>query len=131
MTYDNNGLESIVEIANHLKKIRSTAYRQYETLVGNILENKITDPVSIEHIMDGLLDFCDEDRFIELYRKLCRHSYRKYPQLVGEHIALFRAQFESNNEEQEERVTDHEHFPENTSDPTIHRASEAGEIPSN
>ena len=49
-------------------------------------------------IMDGLCDFCDEIRFIDLYRSLCRHIYYQYPQLVGEHVALFRALFEGPDE---------------------------------
>ena len=44
----------------------------------------------IERIMDGLLDFCDDEKFLALYKDLCRHVYNQYPQLVGEHINLFR-----------------------------------------
>lgn len=48
----------------------------------------------IERIMDGLVDFGDNPRLLELYKTLCRHVYYKYPALVGEHTALFRLQFE-------------------------------------
>lgn len=48
----------------------------------------------IERIMDGLVDFGDDPRLLELYKTLCRHVYYKYPALVGEHTALFRLQFE-------------------------------------
>ena len=44
--------------------------------------------------MDGLLVFCDDEKFLALYKKLCRHVYYQYPQLVGEHVNLFRLQFE-------------------------------------
>ena len=57
----------------------------------------------------GLCDFCDESRFIDLYRSLCRHIYYQYPQLVGEYVALFRALFEvreDDNEQGEEQRTD-------------------------
>ena len=50
-----------------------------------------------EAIMDGFLDFCDDEKFLALYKKLCRHVYYQYPQLVGEHVNLFRLQFEENN----------------------------------
>ena len=56
------------------------------------------DEQQLEQIMDGLCDFCDEIRFIDLYRSLCRHIYYQYPQLVGEHVALFRALFEGPDE---------------------------------
>ena len=52
----------------------------------------------IERIMDGLLDFGDDEKFLALYKKLCRHVYTFYPQMVGKHIAIFRMQFEEKEE---------------------------------
>ena len=66
--------------------------------VEQVLKDQITDEQQLEQIMDGLCDFCDEIRFIDLYRSLCRHIYYQYPQLVGEHVALFRALFEGPDE---------------------------------
>lgn len=69
------------------------AYFHYSVLVEQVLKNQISEEQRLEQIMDGLCDFCDESRFIELYRSLCRHIYYQYPQLVGEHVAMFRALF--------------------------------------
>lgn len=74
------------------------AYAHYSLLVEQVLKDQITDEQQLEQIMDGLCDFCDEIRFIDLYRSLCRHIYYQYPQLVGEHVALFRALFEGPDE---------------------------------
>ena len=87
------------ELADRLRSLRDEAFTQYSRLVEQVLNDRITDKCELERIMDGLLDFCDEERFIEIYRKLCRHIYYKHPQLVGEHVALFRAQFETAEEE--------------------------------
>ena len=72
--------------------------RCFILLVEQVLKDQITDEQQLEQIMDGLCDFCDEIRFIDLYRSLCRHIYYQYPQLVGEHVALFRALFEGPDE---------------------------------
>lgn len=40
--------------------------------------------------MDGLLDFGDDLRFLEIYKRLCRYIFYKHPQMVGEHIYLWR-----------------------------------------
>lgn len=72
-------------------------YVHYQQMVVNVLKDRITAEREIEAIMDGLLDFCDDERFLTLYKNLCRHVYYKYPQLVGEHVNLFRLQFEENN----------------------------------
>lgn len=79
-------------------ELRDTAYAHYSLLVERVLKGQITDEQQLEQIMDGLCDFCDEIRFIDLYRSLCRHIYYQYPQLVGEHVALFRALFEGPDE---------------------------------
>lgn len=97
----NNEITSDImqELADRLRSLRDEAFTQYSRLVEQVLNDRITDKREMERIMDGLLDFCDEERFIEIYRKLCRHIYHKHPQLVGEHVALFRAQFEAAEEE--------------------------------
>lgn len=92
-----NLLQSVEDIALQIKNLRDRAYQQYSDLVKQILSGQISDMQSIEKIMDGLLDFCDEERFIDIYRQLCRHIFHRHPALVGEHVALFRAQFETND----------------------------------
>lgn len=91
-------LEELKETLDSYQQIRDTAYRQYSNLVSSVIHDRITEECQIERIMDGLLDFCDEDRFVEIYRKLCRHIFYRYPQMVGEHIAIFRMQFECGEE---------------------------------
>ena len=63
--------------------------------VEEVAEEEVTEEKQIERIMDGLLDFCDEQRFLKLYKELCRHIFDRYPQLVGEHISIYRSLFES------------------------------------
>lgn len=93
-------LRAVTEIAESIHHLRNTAYYHYTALVKQVIQNQITSEMHIELIMDGLLDFCDEERFIEIYRQLCRHIYYKYPALVGEHVALFRALFETKEGEE-------------------------------
>lgn len=57
--------------------------------------------MKIERIMDGLLDFADDELFLVLYKKLCRHVYNSYPRMVSEHIALFRMQLEDGENDHE------------------------------
>ena len=108
----NNGqsaLQDLKNIVEEIGKLRDAAYAKYSELVKQVLENQVTNEQHLEQIMDGLCDFCDESRFIELYRSLCRHIYYQYPQLVGERVTLFRALFEGNDnasEQGKEQETD-------------------------
>lgn len=83
-------LEAAIEGIESLKK---AAYKQYSILVDAVINNRITDQKEIERIMDGLLDFGDEDEFLTIYQKLCRHIFYTYPEMVGEHVCLWKAQF--------------------------------------
>lgn len=85
---------AIRETVQRLSRLMDTAYQQYSQLVEQVVKDRITGEQEIERIMDGLMDFGDDQRFLALYKTLCRHVYYKYPDLVGEHTALFRLQFE-------------------------------------
>lgn len=85
---------AIREIVQKIFHLMDAAYQQYSRLVEQVLNGRITEEREIERIMDGLVDFGDNPRLLELYKTLCRHVYYKYPALVGEHTALFRLQFE-------------------------------------
>ena len=100
---NNNGysesLEQIRELAQTMSVLYDNAYHVYSDIVSSVLNDCITGEKDIEHIMDGLLDFCEDDRFIKLYKDLCRHVYYHYPKMVGEHVALFRLLFMERGEE--------------------------------
>jgi ParB family chromosome partitioning protein len=74
--------------------LKALEYRQYSYAVDEVLADHITDEKQIERILDGIIDFGDDMRFIKLSKKLCRHIYYRYPQLVGDFVSMFRLLFE-------------------------------------
>jgi hypothetical protein len=91
-------LSDIKQIADQIQDLRDLAYAQYSRAVDAILAGRMTDRKQVEQLLDGLLDFCDEPRFLELTKKLCRHIYYKYPELVGDFVNMFRLMFEEKEE---------------------------------
>lgn len=87
-------LKEITALVGIFEEQKKQIYKHYANAVALVISEKITKESEIERIMDGLLDFGDDENFLILYKKLCRHVYNIYPQMVGEHIALFRMQFE-------------------------------------
>ncbi|MFR1479445.1 MAG: hypothetical protein ACLSB9_29020 [Hydrogeniiclostridium mannosilyticum] len=83
-----HAMEELRNIVEGISNLRDTAYAHYSLLVERVLKDQITDEQQLEQIMDGLCDFCDEIRFIDLYQN--RHIYYQYPQLV-ESMWLFSA----------------------------------------
>lgn len=97
------GLTNEIEsLAAEFKRINELAVHTYSGMVNDIINDRITDEASIERVMDGLLDFGDNLECLELYRKLCRHVYYRYPQLVGEHVSLFKLLFVRSEEDEKE-----------------------------
>ena len=84
---------AIREIVQDISRLMDAAYQQYSRLVEQVLNGSITEEREIERIMDGLVDFGDDPRLLELYKTLGRHGYDKDPGLVGEHTARCRGQF--------------------------------------
>lgn len=84
-------MEEIKSIIENIQLLRDSAYNQFLVLTEDIVSDRITDIQKIEWIMDRVGDFLDEDRFIDLYRKICKHIYFNYPEIVGEHVTLYKA----------------------------------------
>lgn len=94
LTEDQQMLKEITDLVTLFEEQKKQIYKHYANVIDLVVAGKITKENEIERIMDGLLDFGDDEDFLILYKKLCRHVYNIYPQMVGEHIALFRMQFE-------------------------------------
>lgn len=87
-------LENIEDIVGHISELYDLAFTQYSHAVDEVLAGRLTDEKQIEHILDGIIDFGDDLRFLDLSKKLCRHIYHQYPQLVGNFVHMYRAMFE-------------------------------------
>ena len=87
-------LEEIKGTIGKITELYDIAYRQYSHAVDEVLADRITDEKQIEGILDGIMDFGEDERFLELSKKLCRHIYYRYPQLVGDFVSMFRLLFE-------------------------------------
>lgn len=86
-------LDEIKDIVGKITDLYDLAYEQYSRAVDEVLAGRLTNEKQIEQILDGILDFGDDLRFLELSKKLCRHIYYQYPQLVGDYVHMFRATF--------------------------------------
>lgn len=91
-----SAFQKIASAVEGIEALRRTAFRQYSLLVEAVINNQITDQQEIQQIMDGLSDFGDQEEFLELSKKLYRHIYYAYPEMVGKYAALFRAMFMNN-----------------------------------
>ena len=89
-------VQKIVGIIQQLEELKGGLYQQYSRTVDLVIDGEITEKADIEKILDSLLDFGDDERFCELFRKLCRHVYTKHPDTAVEYVNIFRMMFGDN-----------------------------------
>lgn len=85
----------IMEMAEKMIELSEMAVFQYRPIVECILCEEITDVMEIERIMDGMLDFCQFDNMLSLFKELCRGLYSKYPVLVHDYILYYREMWDT------------------------------------
>ena len=92
-------IAEIDEVVKRIKELYDLAYTQYAHAVDEVISGRLTNEKQIEHILVGIIDFGDDLRFLELSKRLCRHIYYEYPQLVGSFVHMYRALFEERVDE--------------------------------
>lgn len=98
---ENSPLDDIACLIAAFEEQKKIIYAHYSQAVASVMTGRITAENEIERIMDGLLDFGDDEQFLVLYKKLCHHVYNSYPRMVSEHIAHFRMQLEDGENDHE------------------------------
>ncbi len=85
--------QELCKMLQEVQKLTDAAYQQYSMMANRICKGAIPSEENVEQVLDGLLDFCNEERFVVLYKNICRTVLIQYPQLVQDHIRLFLEQY--------------------------------------
>jgi hypothetical protein len=80
----------LLQLVKSLKGLSQQAYSEYSPLVDDIIQNAPRDVRQIEHLLDGILGFCYDDKMLVLYKRLCRHYYSIDPIATREYVYLYR-----------------------------------------
>ncbi|MGF7231023.1 hypothetical protein [Arachidicoccus sp.] len=90
-----NLIDDIRPLAKHLQQLQQLAYRQYLPQLESLTENKIKDDSTIQGLLDGILDFCGEEKMLLLFKKLCRYYFDINPQATARYIHFYREMWDS------------------------------------
>lgn len=63
--------KELVNLIKNLKKVQKDYFNIIKLDVDYIINNKIVDKNMIEHLLDALLDICNDDESAKYYYKLC------------------------------------------------------------
>ena len=78
--------KELVNLIKNLKKAQKDYFNIIKTDVDYIINNKIVDKNMIEHLLDGLLDVCNDEESIKYYYKLCDY----YEKIDKENSTFYR-----------------------------------------
>ena len=88
----------ITEIANSIKCLNDMAYINYKTSVDmyitqlkngkNVSENELC------LFLDYMVDFCGNEKMLELYKKLLRAVLPKFPKAVNDYIKFYKEEYD-------------------------------------
>ena len=87
----------ISDIVEEIKQAYDFAYENYSVSTNLICSNSNASEEEIERFLDLLLGYSEDDRILELYIKVCRTFYSKYPELITEHILIYKDMYEQSN----------------------------------
>lgn len=87
--------ENFREIAQNIQAVYKQAINVYQLRVDDVIRNKNISQDEIEHLFDGILDFCDNAEMLLQYKRLCRHYLCIYPQIVRYYINAYRECWDS------------------------------------
>lgn len=79
-----------MKMAEQLKSLSNVAVMQYTDIVNDILDGKIADKQEIAYILEGMLDFCQFNEMLLLFKRVCRGLYLNHPGLVHDYILFYR-----------------------------------------
>lgn len=63
------------QIADQIRTMAKRAVTEYKLDFDDIIKSEFRDINRIEHMLDGMLDFCFDKNMIEVFRKLCGYYY--------------------------------------------------------
>jgi hypothetical protein len=91
--------KSIIKLARDLRDLELQAAQQYKPAVDDILRTDSRDTRYIEHILDGLLNFCGNEAVLAMYKQLCRHYWDIDPEATAHYVNAYRELWDSDEQE--------------------------------
>jgi hypothetical protein len=85
----------LIGLVRGLRHLKEQAAQQYQPIVDDILRTGSHDVGYIEHTLDGLLDFCDHEPVLAMYKALCRHYWHIDASAAAEYVQAYREMWDS------------------------------------
>ena len=81
------------EIAHKIRDINELAYNTYKPIVDDICVRKASES-EVEHLLDYMVGICNNERMLELFKRVCRSYIDIYPQVIMSEIRTYKEMYE-------------------------------------
>ena len=85
---------NIDNIVDDMKTIVLKAYSSYLPIVDDICTKHISES-ELEYLLDRMLDYTFDNRFLLLFKRICRAYYELYPKLIISEIKAHKEMWEN------------------------------------
>ena len=85
--------KEIHALAQQIKSLHDQAVAVYTPLVDDIC-SRIAPMKEVEWLLDYMFGFAGEERMLLLYKRVCRHYWRVYPEMIAWHIMEYRKEYD-------------------------------------
>ena len=83
--------ESILDtLSKTISELNTQAIAAYTPMVEDICTRKNVSKNELESLLDWLVSACISEDMIALFKRVCRHFYNQYPQLIVDYILFYR-----------------------------------------
>jgi hypothetical protein len=93
-----NLVQAIGVLAEEHNQLAHQTVLEYAPEVEAILRDQCRDPRRIEHLLDGILDFCFDSEMLYLYKKLCRYYFEIDPSATVSYVNAYREMWDEKEE---------------------------------
>lgn len=76
-----------------IKQCHNNAVKLYTPDAERLCRIKATED-EVEHFLDSLLSFAIDDRILALFKKVCRHYFYEYPQMIHDYVIIYHEMYE-------------------------------------
>ena len=95
---DKKILNEINAIVESFRTLNEQALVVYTPMVEDICSRKSVSAKELENVLDWLVSICISDDMTGLFKRVCRHFYYQYPELITDYVYLYKEMYEDDED---------------------------------
>ena len=99
---ENSIFSEVRPIALSIQRLAKQASQQYSLEVDAVIREQSRNRQRIEHLLDGMLDFCFDEGMLALYKNLCRYYFPIAPDVTVSYVYAYRDMWDTEKDEKDE-----------------------------